>query len=151
MRNKIYATAVLLLSTMIALTSCKKEEKPAEPGFILDKWANATEKLDYRAYSSCEVNPKEVRVFAEMFRTYFIKDISIISVEKLDREDVRSNSAGHKYIKTDVSFSGIEISRKTKSPVQRLRGDVMFVKFLDGPKKDDGWLMFNRTLVRIKW
>ncbi len=142
---------MVILAAAIFTTSCKKEERPAEPRAVLEKWAKSTRTLNYRLYKKCEVNPKEGRVFAEMFRTYFIKDIAIISVEKLDRDDIQKDSAGHRYIKTDVSFTATEVSRKTRAPVQRLQGDVRFVSFLDGPRKDDGWLMFNRTFVRIKW
>lgn len=146
-----YAVAVLLIAAIAVLTSCKKPEKPAQPEMILKKWAAATEKNDYHAYRKCEVNPKEARVFREMFRTYFLRDIIIISTEELDRKDIHSDHAGNKYIKSNVIFSATEVSRKIRAPVQMIRGEVLFVKYSEGSRKDDGWLMLNRTLIRTKW
>jgi len=145
-----YVVAVLLIGAA-ALTSCKKPEKPAEPAGILKKWAEATEKIDYKTYKKYEVNPKEHRVFREIFRTYFLRDIMIISTEELDRKDIHSDHAGNKYIKSNVIFTATEVSRKTRAPVQMVRGEVLFVKYSEGSRKDDGWLMFNRTLIRTKW
>ena len=125
------------------------EEKIPEPVYVLQKWADSIEKLDYRKYKECEAYPKDENVFRKMYGSYYMVDITAIEVDKLKEEDVRKNPAGESFIHRAVNFEGTAVKRETKKPYQVIRGDAVFVKFLDGNRKNDGWLMSNRTITRI--
>ncbi len=133
----------------LMLSSCKKEEKIPEPVYVLQKWSKSLEKLDYKKYSKCEAYPKAERVFRDMYRDYYIIDITAIDVEDADEENVSKNYKGDSYIHRSVSFEGTAVKRDSKKPYQLIRGDAVFVKFIDGKRKKDGWLISNRTITRI--
>ncbi len=139
---------ILLLSLIIV--SCKEKEKFVEPDFVLKKWAGAIKSLNYKRYKECEAYPKSGGVFSNMYKSYYPSDIMVVSIEDLDEEDIKKDYKGASYHQRKVEFEFTEISRKRKRAVQLVRGDVFFVKFLDGLNVKKGWLMANRTLTRVK-
>ncbi len=132
----------------LGLDSCKKEKKTPEPVYVLKKWGMALEELNYRLYCQCEAYPKDVSVFRDMYKDYYIVDIMAIEVEDEDKEDVRRDYKNDPYLYRAVTFEGTAVKRETKKPYQLIRGDAVFIKFLDGERKNDGWLMSNRTITR---
>ena len=147
--KKFYPSILIMISLMvISLDSCKKEKKIPEPVFVLKKWGKALEELNYRLYCQCEAYPKDVSVFRDMYKEYYIIDLMAIEVEDEDKEDVRKDYNNNAYLYRAVSFEGTAVKRDTKKPYQLVRGDAVFIKFLDGERKNDGWLMSNRTITR---
>ena len=141
--------ALFVLFTMAFFVSCKKDNKTTEPEYVLQRWAKAIEELNYRSYSKCEAYPKDVSVFKEMYRDYYLADMMVVDVPKPNEEDVRKDYKNESYIHTSIRFEPSAVKRDTKKPYQLIRGDAVFVKFLDGGRKNDGWLLSNRTLTRI--
>lgn len=133
----------------ILSTGCKKEKRFNEAYYILGKWANSTRSLDYRAYQECEANPKAPSVFREMFSDRYYEAVEVTSISKLDEDDIRKDPDGRPFMHREVSFECREISRRTGRQLQAVKGDVLFIHFTQGPRKDDGWLMLNRTMIRI--
>jgi hypothetical protein len=140
----------LLLALLIALVAagCKKEKKFMEPDFIFAKWARAIESLNYSEYASCEAYPKSEGVFREMFRETYYVDLMVTDVEKLDEKNILK-ARGVSYMKRNVRFECTEVRRRDRRPQRVLRGDVDFIKFLDSSRAKQGWLMWNRKIIRI--
>lgn len=148
--KKFCVPIVILVSIMvISLDSCKKEEKIPEPVFVLKKWGRALEELNYRLYCQCEAYPKEVPVFRDMYKEYYIIDLMALEVEDENKEDIRKDYNNNPYLYRMVTFEGTAVKRDTKKPYQLIRGDAVFIKFLEGERKNDGWLMSNRTITRV--
>ncbi|MCP4130721.1 MAG: hypothetical protein GY754_07045 [bacterium] len=142
---------VIALALMLVVTGgCKKEKKFVEPDFILRKWAKATETLNYKDYAKCEAYPKAAGVFKDMYMEYYLADLMVTKIEDLDKEDVKKDKDGNSYIHRMVYFECSEVKRKTKKPVNVVRGDVVFIRFIGTEREQEGWLMSNRTLMRIK-
>ncbi len=148
-RNIVFYLTALAGIFFVTIISCKKEEKIPEPVYVLQKWAASIEKLDYNKYKECEAYPKDNNVFRKMYSSYYIVDMIAIDVDEAKEKDVRKNYKGDSFIHRSVNFEGTVVKRETKKPYQIIRGDAVFVKFLDGDRKNDGWLMSNRTLTRI--
>ena len=141
---------ILLFLLPLILFSCKKEKKFAEPEFIFAKWAHAIETFNYTDYASCEAYPKSEGVFREIFREAYYSDPMVMEVEKLDEKKVAQDHHGNSYIKRNVQFECTEVRRRDRKPVRLLRGDVDFIKFTEGDRYKQGWLMWNRKIVRIE-
>lgn len=144
----VFAVAAVLI-IVFAVSGCKKKEYFPEPELILNKWSKATLDLDYETYKKCEAYPREKGVFNEMYRYFYFTDITIINIEKLDEKDIRTDFEGNRFHKRNVVFECAEVSRSGKVKVKQVKGEVFFVKFLDGDRVKDGWLMANRTIIRF--
>ena len=144
------AIVPLLISFLFLFISCKKEKKFVEPEFILKKWTKSIKTFNYNEYKKYEAYPKSAPVFREIFSEYYMTDLMVTTIGDLDKKKVFKDHIGNSYIKRKISFESTEVKRKTGKPVHIIRGDVMFVKFIDGKRQDDGWLMSNRTIVRVK-
>ena len=129
--------------------SCKKKEKIPEPGYVLEKWSNAIKDFNYSNYCKCEAYPRSDAVFREMYKNEYFTDIAITSVEDVDYDKIEKDYDGNSYIKCSVTFEGTSVKRKYDKPFQAIRGDVLFIKFLDGERQKDGWLISNRSILRI--
>jgi len=143
-------TLLLPLFLILAVFSCKKEKKFAEPEYIFAKWARAIESLNYGDYASCEAYPKSEGVFREMFRESYYADLMVTDVEKLREDRVLKDHRGKSYIKRNVQFECSEIRRRDRKPLRLLRGDVDFIFYVDDDRSRKGWLMWNRKIIRIE-
>jgi hypothetical protein len=148
MRKTIVLVPVLILT--LAVLSCKKEKKFAEPEYIFAKWARAIESLNYADYAACEAYPKSEGVFREMFRDTYYADLMVTDVEKLNEKNVLKDHLGKSYIKRNVQFECSEIRRRDRKPLRLLRGDVDFINYVDNDRSRKGWLMWNRKIIRIE-
>ncbi len=144
-------TLILILTVFLCGNiSCKKKENFTEPETVLRKWMNAIEKLNYPAYRECEAYPKSRELFRELYKEYYLTDLYMGKIEDLDPEDIKKDAAHNSYLKRNVTFTVKEINRRNGKKGHIIRGDVDFFRFLEGNRRDDGWLMTNRTLIRIK-
>jgi len=141
--------AILALSFLILFISCKKEEKFAEPDFVLQKWSEAIKSQNYKNYKRYEANPKSPQVFREIYREFYFSDVFVVEIEDLDKEKIKEDHEGNPYLQRSVTFECTEVKRKTGKPVKLVRGNVLFIKYTEGKRKKEGWLMFNRTLTRM--
>ncbi|HNW30658.1 MAG TPA: hypothetical protein PKN50_19435 [Spirochaetota bacterium] len=148
MKKTIVLVPVLILT--LAVFSCKKEKKFAEPEYIFAKWARAIESLNYADYAACEAYPKSEGVFREMFRDTYYADLMVTDVEKLNEKNVLKDHLGKSYIKRNVQFECSEIRRRDRKPLRLLRGDVDFINYVDNDRSRKGWLMWNRKIIRIE-
>jgi len=146
MKKAIY----LALAVALAVISCKKEKKFAEPEYIFAKWTRAIERLNYKEYASCEAFPKEEPVFREIYRDYYYTDLMVTEVEKLDEKKIHKDPMGHAFISRNVQFECTEIRRSDRKPLMLLRGDVDFIRYIEGGRAAQGWLMWNRKIIRIE-
>ncbi len=146
MKKAIY----LALAVALAVISCKKEKKFAEPEYIFAKWTRAIERLNYKEYASCEAFPKEEPVFREIYRDYYYTDLMVTGVEKLDEKKIHKDPMGHAFISRNVQFECTEIRRSDRKPLMLLRGDVDFIRYIEGGRAAQGWLMWNRKIIRIE-
>lgn len=140
---------MLMVFGIIFLSSCGKKEKDPEPGMLLYKWAKAAERLDYKTYSICEAYPKGESVFREIFKDDYYSDISVITIGDPDTEKKQKDFSGNSFIQRTVTFEGNAVKRVNSKPYQIVNGDVMLIKFLEGERKKDGWLILNRTITRV--
>ena len=144
-----YKLLHIIFVIVFLLLSCKSKEKFPEPGTVLQKWAHAIKQLNYALYKRCEKEPKTAPVFIAMYKPYYIKDIMVISVEDLKKSNTKNDDDG-KYVLRKVEFECTQVNRSTKRSFGIIRGTMDFVKYIDGHRKRDGWLMWNRTLVYLK-
>lgn len=144
----IKRTALLSL-LLVLFFSCRNESKVSEPELVLHKWVKAIEKMDYNSYSKCEAYPKPAEVFKEMYKDYYLVDLMVTDVEDADEENVRRDYRGDSQLHRALTFEATAVNRNNRKPYQLHRGDLVFIKFLDGKRKDDGWLISNRTIVEI--
>jgi hypothetical protein len=140
---------LVALVVLLPAAGCKKEEKLMEPHYVLLKWARSTQDLDYRKYAECEAYPKSEGVFREIFRDYYYVDVMTVSIGQPDRKDARTDYEGHSYIHVPVSFEGAVVKRGSGKPYQVMRGDAVFIKFIEGKRAAQGWLLSNRTIVTV--
>lgn len=148
MKKTCIVAAALLLT--LAVSSCKKEKKFAEPEYIFAKWARAIETLNYGDYAACEAYPKSDGVFREMFRDTYYADLMVTDVEKLNEKNVLKDHQGKSYIKRNVQFECSEMRRRDRKPLRLLRGDVDFISYVGDDRSKKGWLMWNRKIIRIE-
>ena len=134
---------------VLLLPGCKKKEVFEEPGIILKKWSSAIEKMNYQVYKKCEAYPREWAVFNEIYRNQYFEDINIIKIEDLDEKDIKQDYEGHYYLKRNVIFECTEVNRQKREKVKRVRGEVFFIKFIGSEREKEGWLMANRTMIRL--
>ena len=142
--------AVLPLLLCLCVCSCKKKEDISLYDSILRKWCRSQKELNYTRYRECEAYPKAYPVFREMYRDYYFEDIMIVNIDEIDKKNVMKDPEGNEFISRNTDFECSEFSRKAGRPTQVVRGNLRFIRFKTGPRKDDGWLMSNRTMVRIK-
>jgi hypothetical protein len=109
----------------------------------------AVKNLNYQAYRECEAYPKSRELFREMYKEYYLVDLFMGKIEDLDREDIKKGPNNTRYLKRNVSFTVKTVNRKNAKTGYTIRGDVDFIRFLEGARSDDGWLMSNRSLIRI--
>ncbi len=145
--KKIFIISVLFICA--CFSSCKEEEKFTTPDYVLKKWSVSTKQLDYRSYSSCEANPVSIPVFREMFRTHYFGDMNVTGMDDYDAEDLKKDPDDMAYNHRLVRFECNQIDRRTNKTIQRIIGDVLFVKFIEGKNKKKGWIMSNRTMTRL--
>jgi hypothetical protein len=148
MKRCVIALLVLLLP--LALVTCKKEKKFVEPEYVFARWSKAIEALNYREYAACEAYPKSEGVFREMFRDTYYTDLMVSEVEKLDEKKILVDRDGNSYIKRSVQFECTEVRRAVRRPLRVMRGDVDFIHFTAGERMNQGWMMWNRKIVRIE-
>lgn len=142
--------ALILIISSLAILSCSGKKKTyPEAEQVLHRWSRAIENLNYADYKATEVYPKELPVFMEMYREYYLADLMIIEAEKINEKDVKKDDEGNSYIKRNLKFECAEVKRRTRKPSMLIMGDVDMIKFIDGSRSKDGWLMSNRTLIRI--
>lgn len=143
-----YICVILLLSAVFVC--CKKEKKFLEPDIIFSKWARAIDTLNYADYRSCEAFPKSEPVFREMFRETYYADLMVTGVEKFDEKKIKKDAGGASYLGRNVQFECTETRRRDRKAVRVLRGDVDFIRYVDGDRTKQGWLMWNRKIIRIE-
>lgn len=141
--------AVALCVTVLVTLSCTKKEKFVEPEYIFAKWVRAIEQLNYADYRRCEAFPKSEAVFRDQYRDSYFADPMVNEIEDLDEKNVLKDPEGRQFVKRNVTFECTEIVRKSRKASAVLRGDVDFIRYTDGPRKGDGWLMWNRKMIRI--
>jgi hypothetical protein len=146
----IFRKIVLFLLIAIISFSCKKEPVFVDPAFILMKWGDAVKKMNYREYAECEAFPKDINVFNQLYRNYYYSDFLISEMGKYNKENVKTDAEGKKFNYRIIYFECLRIDRKTGDPVENMKGDIEFIKYTEKPHSDRGWLMSNRTIVRIE-
>ncbi|MBN2039839.1 MAG: hypothetical protein JW864_07360 [Spirochaetes bacterium] len=141
--------AFSLIIFCIFMIMCKEKEKIPEPGYVLKKWTAALEKLDYTNYKKCEAYPRTSDVFMEMYKDEYFTDIMVTGIEDVDYEKIDKDYNHNSYISCSVTFEGTAVKREDNKPYQLIRGDVLFIQFIEGERKNDGWLISNRSIIRI--
>lgn len=135
---------------VLALVACKKEKKFVEPEYVFARWEKAIEALNYHEYAACEAYPKSEGAFRGMYRDTYYADLMVTEVEKLDEKKIAVDRDGNSYLKRNVVFECTEIRRAGRRPIRVLRGDVDFIKFVSGEREKQGWMMWNRRIVRVE-
>lgn len=146
---KLLKNIVLIFLIVFIAFSCKEKAVFVDPAFILMKWGDAVKKMNYREYSECEAFPKDIKVFNELYRNYYYSDFLISEIGKYNEENIKTDALGKKFNYRIIYFECLRIERKTGEVVENMKGDIEFIKYIDKPDSDRGWLMSNRTIVRV--
>jgi hypothetical protein len=145
MKEKIYL--MVLISILLLPQSCKKPDL-GHPALIMKKWESAVSKLDYREYCKIKAYPRGENVFREMYSDYYMTGMTVTAAGEVDENDVQRDYQDNRYVRRPVSFECNIVNRKNNRPYQLMRGDVVLIKFLDGKRPGDGWLISNMTIIR---
>ena len=145
--NKI---TLLFVITLLVISSCKRKEIFIDPAYVFLKWSSAVKNFNYKEYSECEAFSKDESVFRELYGDYYLSDLLIRNLGEFNEKDIKVDVDGYEYKFRRVYFECVRIKRKTGLPVQNMKGDVEFINYINGPKKDKGWLMFNRTIINTE-
>ena len=145
--KKICLASVLIIVIMF-FSSCKRQEPFVDPAYIFLKWSSAVKTLNYKDYSECEAFPKDPDVFTNLYRDFYYGDLIIRDMAKFNENDIKSDFEGYKFNHRMLYFECKRISRETGKTVENMKGEVEFIKYIDGPRINRGWLMHNRTLIR---
>lgn len=137
------------VSVLIIVSSCKKEAPFNEPQYLFMKWTRAIKDLNYSKFRECEAHPKREGVFRAIYRTTYYGDCNVMEMGEFDKNDVKKDFDGNSYLSRKIWFECKEINRKKRMPIRTVRGDVDCINFIDGKRKDDGWLMWNRNIIRV--
>ncbi len=147
--NKFRVPVLVLAVVIIFFGSCKRQAPFVDPAYIFIKWSDAVRNLNYKDYNECETFPKDIDVFKELYRNYYYSDLIIRDIGIFNENDIKSDFEGYKYNHRMLYFECKRISRETGKTVENMKGEVEFIKYLEGPKVNKGWLMYNRTLIRL--
>lgn len=129
--------------------SCKDENRFVEPNYVLRRWASAIQQMNYREYAACEAYPKAEAVFREMYREYYLVDLMATEIDDADGAEVLKDAEGQRYLRRQLEFEAAVVSRKGGRQNGLIRGNAEFIKYLDGRRAKDGWLLSNRTLIHV--
>ena len=140
----------VILIFIFLFISCKDKPVFVDPAYVLMKWGDAVKNMNYREYSECEAFPKDARVFNELYRNYYYTDFLISEMSKFNDKKTRTDPEGKSYNYRIIHFECLRVERKTGKPVENMKGDIEFIRYLESPDADRGWLMSNRTIVRIE-
>ncbi|MCL1864413.1 MAG: hypothetical protein FWF73_01220 [Spirochaetes bacterium] len=140
----------LFAAVTVLISSCKKKEIFVDPAYIFLKWSSAVRNLNYKEYSECEAFPKDESVFRELYGDFYLSDLIIRNIGEFNEKATKMDVNRYEYKFRRVYFECVRIKRKTGKPVQNMKGDMEFINYIDGPKKDKGWLMFNRTIINTE-
>ena len=146
--NKIHLISVSVISILLLFSSCKRQEPFVDPAYIFLKWSGAVKALNYKDYSECEAFPKDQDVFRNLYRDYYYSDLIIRDMGKFNENDIKTDFEGYKFNHRMLYFECKRISRETGKTVENMKGEVEFIKYIEGSKTNKGWLMHNRTLIR---
>ncbi len=143
------AASVACIFLLLAVFSCKKEEFP-EPEKVFKRWSTSLKSLNYAEYRACEAFPKEEGVFRDMYRITYYTDCTVREFEDIDNDKTKLDANGNSYQQKKVWFECAEVRRDTGRQVRALRGEVIFIKYLNGERTGHGWLMWNRSFYRME-
>lgn len=146
--NKIRFAVITVITIAMFFSSCKRQEPFVDPAYIFLKWSYAVKNLNYKEYSECEAFPKDGEVFKSLYRDYYYGDLIIRDMGQFKESDVKTDFEGNRFNYRMLYFECKRISRETGKTVENMKGEVEFIKYINGPKVNRGWLMHNRTLIR---
>jgi len=143
---------IKVLSAIIAIimfSGCTEKKDFSEPAGVINNWADAIKKLDYTTYSRIEAFPKSERSFKKMYDEYFIENITVTEVDP-----VNGVQNGKDHNNTQIEFKNVQfmanaVNRSTGKTYQSVMGQVKMIRYPEGKKSERGWMLSNRTLVRI--
>lgn len=144
---KLNSIIVTLFVIPVFLLSCKEKKAFVDPAYVFMKWSAAVRNLNYKEYSECEAFPKDEPVFRELYTDFYYADLLIRELGVYDENNIKSDIDGYKYNLRKVYFECKRIERKTGRAVQEMKGDIEFINYINGPKLNKGWLMYNRTII----
>jgi len=142
--------SVIIICTALACAGCSKKEQDTVLQKLLDRWARSTRELNYREYVKSEAVPRSSQVFREMYRHYYLADIMVMESDDPESAAERKGPDGMNILAREVNFECTEVQRNTSKPSSLVRGNVTVIRFTEGERKNDGWLLWNRSIVRIK-
>lgn len=147
MKNVVVFIIALLIVGQVL--SCKDESRFVEPNYVLRKWASAIQQFNYREYAACEANPKSEAVFREMYREYYLVDLMATEIDDADDAKELKDADGVRYLRRNLEFEAAVVKRKTGKHDGLIRGSAEFIKYIDGRRAKDGWLLSNRTIIHV--
>ncbi len=140
---------MVTLGILSIFISCKDESRFVEPNYVLRKWASAIQQMNYREYAECEAHPKSEAVFREMYREYFLVDLMATEIDAPESAEELKDAEGRRYLRRQLEFEAAAVSRKGGKQNGLIRGSAEFIKYIDGRRAKEGWLLSNRTLIHV--
>ncbi|MFW5752191.1 MAG: hypothetical protein ACOCW8_02515 [bacterium] len=144
-----YIVVLLIILAVSIFGGCTEKKDFNEPASVINHWADAIKKLDYTTYRRIEAFPKSERSFKKMYDKYFIENITVTEVDPVD-----GVQTGKDHNETQIEFKNVQfmanaVNRSTGKTYQSVMGQVKMIRYPEGEKSDRGWMLSNRTLVRI--
>ena len=127
-----------------AVTGCSKKKNYSDLQNQMNGWANTLKNRDYAGYRAFEAYPKAPDQFAEMYREYYISDITVVDVSS--QSDPRKSAEGRLFTEKTVTF-GADIIMRSDGRRIPSSGTVELVNFSDAGQK---WMIADKMITRKK-
>ncbi|MGL4369064.1 MAG: hypothetical protein ACRCUT_05245 [Spirochaetota bacterium] len=137
-------SAVLFLASAVFFAGCSGKKDFSAEQSILGGWGNTLKNRDYAGYRAFEAYPRASEQFSEMYRDYYISNITVIDVSK--PSGMRNSAEGKSFISKTVTFGADIIMRKDNSRIPA-SGTVDLLNFSDNSGR---WLISGKTIIRSK-
>jgi len=145
---KFRMPVISLMVLVLLIPSCKGKKVFVDPAYIFLKWTSAVKNLNYTSYSECEAFPKADDVFRALYGGYYYTDMITRDMDPYNENDMKFDFEGKRINYRTVYFECNRVDRKTGKVIEKMKGDVDFIKYVDEPGSLRGWLMYNRTFIR---
>lgn len=145
-KHPLIAAGLLVL---LCTTACKEKPHDPDPSVYMAQWVRAIEARDYSAYAAREAYPLSKEDFLKRYKDHWFSDLLITRLGDYDPEKIHTDHQGMTGTSRLLYFEMVERDRASGAARTLLSGDVLFVNYTEGPLKEKGWVMLNRSFVRI--
>ena len=143
-RRTVVLIFIAATAVSISVSGCSGKKNYSDIQNQMNGWANTLKNRDFAGYRAFEAYPKGPDQFADMYKEYYITDITVMDVSK--ESDERRAADGRLYTGKTVTFGADIVMRKDGGKIPS-SGTVEMIRFADSGQK---WFIADKTITRTK-